>query len=434
MLEHKSSVNILDMNVLIVGSGGREHALGWKISQSPLLSELFFAPGNPGTAELGINLNADISQFETIKREVLENEIDLVVIGPEAPLVEGIHDYFANDPDLQYVKIIGPKKEGARLEGSKEFAKDFMKRHQIPTAAYASFTKETAEDGFRFLKAMNPPYVLKADGLAAGKGVLILDSLEYAQDAFWEMLVGKFGDASKTVVIEEFLTGIELSVFVLTDGKDYLLLPEAKDYKRIGEGDSGLNTGGMGAVSPVPFANEDFMQKVKTRIIEPTIRGLQEEKIDYQGFIFFGLINCNGDPYMIEYNARMGDPETEAVMLRIKSDLLDLLNATADSKLGTRNIEFTDEAAATIVLVSGGYPGEFEKGKTITGYDKLDDCIMFHSGTKLEFGKLKNNGGRVLAISAKGNDIREALDKSLNNARVIEYEGKYFRSDIGFDL
>lgn len=422
------------MNVLIVGSGGREHALGWKIKQSPKVREIFFAPGNPGTSELGINLQADLSQFETIKREVLENEIDVMIVGPEAPLVEGIHDYFANDIDLQYVKIIGPRKDGARLEGSKDFAKSFMTRHQIPTARYASFTKETAEEGFRYLKSLKPPYVLKADGLASGKGVLIIDSLEYAQDAFWEMLVGKFGSASKTVVIEEYLSGIELSVFILTDGKNYILLPEAKDYKRIGEGDTGLNTGGMGAISPVPFADDTFMEKVRNRIIEPTVKGLQEENIDYTGFIFFGLIKCDDDPYVIEYNVRLGDPETEAIMPRIKNDLFDLIYAAAEKKLDQKSIEIDPKTVATVMLVSGGYPGEFEKGKTITGYDEVKDSLLFHAGTKVEFGKLKNYGGRVIAISSVGESIREALDKSLSNARRIEYDGKYYRTDIGFDL
>lgn len=422
------------MNVLIVGSGGREHALGWKIKQSPKVRELFFAPGNPGTSELGINLQADLTQFETIKREVLENEIDVMIVGPEAPLVEGIHDYFASDIDLQYVKIIGPRKDGARLEGSKDFAKSFMTRHQIPTAKYASFTKETAEEGFRFLKSLKPPYVLKADGLASGKGVLIIDSLEYAQDAFWEMLVGKFGAASKTVVIEEFLSGIELSVFILTDGKSYILLPEAKDYKRIGEGDTGLNTGGMGAISPVPFADESFMEKVRTRIIEPTVKGLQEENIDYTGFIFFGLIKCDNDPYVIEYNVRLGDPETEAIMPRITGDLFELIYAAAEKKLDQKTISIDPKTVATVMLVSGGYPGEFEKGKTITGYDEVKDSLLFHAGTKVEFGKLKNFGGRVIAISSVGDSIREALEISLRNASRIEYDGKYFRTDIGFDL
>ncbi len=422
------------MNVLIVGSGGREHALGWKIRQSPLLTHLFFAPGNPGTSELGINLAVDPENFSDIKREILENEIDMMIIGPEAPLVAGIRDFCEKDPDLQYVKIIGPGKAGAKLEGSKDFSKQFMGRYGIPTAGYASFRKETAEEGFRYLKSIRPPFVLKADGLAAGKGVLIIDQLEYAQDALWEMLVGKFGEASKTVVIEEFLKGTELSVFILTDGSSYILFPEAKDYKRIGIGDTGLNTGGMGAVSPVPFADAAFMEKVKTRIIEPTLEGLRTEKIEYTGFIFFGLINCDGDPFVIEYNARLGDPETEAIMLRTEGDLLELLNAAAEGRLSEKQMGISDHAAATIMLVSGGYPGDYEKGKIISGYDQAEDCTLFHSGTRLEFGKLKTNGGRVLAVSATGKDIHEALEKARSNAMKISYEGKYFRDDIGFDL
>lgn len=422
------------MNVLIVGSGGREHALGWKIRQSPLLTHLFFAPGNPGTSELGINLAVDPENFSDIKREILENEIDMMIIGPEAPLVAGIRDFCEKDPDLQYVKIIGPGKAGAKLEGSKDFSKQFMGRYGIPTAGYASFRKETAEEGFRYLKSIRPPFVLKADGLAAGKGVLIIDQLEYAQDALWEMLVGKFGEASKTVVIEEFLKGTELSVFILTDGSSYILFPEAKDYKRIGIRDTGLNTGGMGAVSPVPFADAAFMEKVKTRIIEPTLEGLRTEKIEYTGFIFFGLINCDGDPFVIEYNARLGDPETEAIMLRTEGDLLELLNAAAEGRLSEKQMGISDHAAATIMLVSGGYPGDYEKGKIISGYDQAEDCSLFHSGTRLEFGKLKTNGGRVLAVSATGKDIHEALEKARSNAMKISYEGKYFRDDIGFDL
>jgi phosphoribosylamine--glycine ligase len=422
------------MNVLIVGSGGREHALGWKIKQSPKLNNLFFAPGNPGTSELGVNLSVDRDNFADIKREVLENEIDMLIVGPEAPLVYGIHDMFCSDPDLQYVKVIGPKKAGAMLEGSKDFSKGFMKRHGIPTARYASFRKDTAEEGFRFLKSLNPPYVLKADGLAAGKGVLIINTLELAQDALWEMLAGKFGDAGKTVVIEEFLSGIELSVFILTDGKDYLLLPEAKDYKRIGEGDTGLNTGGMGAVSPVAFANDVFMEKVRTSIIEPTLKGLQSENIEYTGFIFFGLINCGSEPYLIEYNVRMGDPETEAVILRIENDLLDLLDAVSENRLMGKTLDISNHTAATVMLASGGYPGDYEKGKIITGYDKVSGCTLFHSGTRLEFGKLKTNGGRVIAVSATGKTMEEALEKANKNAHLIDFEGKYFRNDIGFDL
>lgn len=422
------------MNVLIVGSGGREHALGWKIKQSPKLNNLFFAPGNPGTSELGVNLSVDRDNFADIKREVLENEIDMLIVGHEAPLVYGIHDLFDSDPDLQYVKVIGPKKAGAMLEGSKDFSKGFMKRHGIPTARYASFRKDTAEEGFRFLKSLNPPYVLKADGLAAGKGVLIINTLELAQDALWEMLAGKFGDAGKTVVIEEFLSGIELSVFILTDGKDYLLLPEAKDYKRIGEGDTGLNTGGMGAVSPVAFANDVFMEKVRTSIIEPTLKGLQSENIEYTGFIFFGLINCGSEPYLIEYNVRMGDPETEAVILRIENDLLDLLDAVSENRLMGKTLDISNHTAATVMLASGGYPGDYEKGKIITGYDKVSGCTLFHSGTRLEFGKLKTNGGRVIAVSATGKTMEEALEKANKNAHLIDFEGKYFRNDIGFDL
>ncbi|MCL1822236.1 MAG: phosphoribosylamine--glycine ligase [Prolixibacteraceae bacterium] len=422
------------MNVLIIGSGGREHAIGWKISQSPKLNHLFFAPGNPGTAKIGVNLPVDIADFKALKKEALENEIDLMIVGPEIPLVQGIHDFFDNDIDLQHVQVIGPKKAGAMLEGSKDFAKHFMQKYNIPTARFASFTAATMHDGVVFLESLNAPYVIKADGLAAGKGVLILNSLEQAKEALTEMLHGKFGDAGNTVVIEEFLSGIELSVFVVTDGKNYILLPEAKDYKRIGEGDTGPNTGGMGAVSPVPFADETFMAKIKSEIIEPTISGLHSENIDYVGFIFFGLINCNGNPFVIEYNARMGDPETEAVMLRINSDFLDLLNAAAEGKLAGKTIETAPQPAATVMLVSGGYPGNFEKNKPITGCENISDSILFHAGTKLESGKLKTNGGRILAISSRGDTIAEAVEKSIKNAQTIEFGGKYFRSDIGFDL
>ncbi len=422
------------MNILIIGSGGREHAIGWKIGQSKSAGNLFFAPGNPGTAELGINLPSDISRFDEIKRDVLEHDIHLLIVGPENPLVEGIRDYFESDIDLQYVKIIGPGKAGARLEGSKEFAKNFMQRHNIPTARFASFTKETVEEGFQFLKTLEPPYVLKADGLASGKGVLIIDTLEYAQDTLWEMLVGKFGDASKTVVIEEFLAGTEVSVFALTDGTDYLLLPEAKDYKRIGEGDTGLNTGGMGAISPVPFASPEFMSKVEERIIRPTIAGLKAENIPFTGFIFFGLINCNGEPYVIEYNTRLGDPETEAILPRIKSDFLDMLLAASENRLRDYTPEFHSESVATIVLVSGGYPAEFDRGKTITGIENINNSLVFHAGTKLEFGKLKSQGGRVIAISSMAETFQEALTLSKATAETIQYDGKYFRRDIGFDL
>lgn len=422
------------MNVLIIGSGGREHALGWKISQSPLLKHLFFAPGNPGTTLLGDNLDVQPGDFVAIRREVLENEIDLVVVGPEVPLVEGIHDFFLADINLQHVKVIGPAKSGARLEGSKDFAKGFMMRHKIPTARYASFTRDTLMKGYSFLEMLRPPYVLKADGLAAGKGVVIPDNLYEAKHLLGEMVNGKFGSAGDTVVIEEFLSGTELSVFVLTDGKDYLLLPEAKDYKRVGESNTGLNTGGMGAVSPVPFAGTEFMEKVEERIIRPTIRGIREEGMDYKGFIFFGLISCDGEPYVIEYNVRMGDPETEVVMPRIGCDFLDLLVAAANGNLGEKEMVTLGQTAAAVMLVSGGYPGEFVKGKVITGYDQVTDPILFHAGTKLEFGKLKTSGGRVMAVTGVGPTMKEALEVCYEGARTIEYEGKVYRSDIGFDL
>ncbi|MBP7505090.1 MAG: phosphoribosylamine--glycine ligase [Prolixibacteraceae bacterium] len=422
------------MNVLIIGSGGREHALGWKIGQSPLLKHLFFAPGNPGTTLLGTNLDVQPGDFESIRREVLENEIDLVVVGPEAPLVEGIHDFFTSEIDLQHVKVIGPHKSGALLEGSKDFAKAFMVRHKIPTARYASFTRETLLEGYRFLESLEPPYVLKADGLAAGKGVLIPDNLYEAKHLLAEMLGGRFGHAGDKVVIEEFLRGIEMSVFVLTDGRDYLLLPEAKDYKRVGIADTGPNTGGMGAVSPVPFAGADFMNKVEERIIGPTIRGIREDGLNYTGFIFFGLINCGGDPYVIEYNVRMGDPETEVVMPRIGSDLLELLDAAATGHLGGKELVTLSHTAATVMLVSGGYPGDFEKGKVISGYNEVAESLLFHAGTKLEFGKLKTAGGRVMAVTCTGKTRQEALEGCYTDARKIAYEGRYFRTDIGFDL
>jgi phosphoribosylamine---glycine ligase len=422
------------MNVLIIGSGAREHALGWKISQSNKLGKLFFGPGNPGTSDLGTNLPLKTDDFETIKREVLENEIDLMVVGPEVPLAAGIRDFFTADGDLRKVRVVGPGKSGARLESSKDFAKSFLVRHQIPTAAYSSVTLDSIVKGFSFLESMKPPFVLKADGLAAGKGVIIVDSLTEAKRCLKEMLEGKFGKASNTVVIEAFLKGVELSVFVLTDGKDWLLLPEAKDYKRIGENDTGLNTGGMGAISPVPFADAAFKEKVISRIIQPTIQGIQQDNLDYIGFIFFGLINCGGDPYVIEYNVRMGDPETEAVMLRIKGDFLEILDAAASGKLKDKKIETDPCAAATVMLVSSGYPGDFEKGKVISGTDKANRGLLFHAGTRLENGNLKTNGGRVIAVSAKGADRNEALALCYENAKMIEFEGKYFRSDIGFDL
>lgn len=422
------------MDVLIIGSGAREHALGWKIKQSPLLGRLFFAPGNPGTSELGTNLPVGSDDFNGLKAALLEYQIGLVIVGPEVPLVAGIVDFFTSDPLLHKVNVIGPGKMGAMLEGSKDFAKKFMVRNGIPTAAYSSFTKETFDEGCRFLKTLHPPYVLKADGLAAGKGVIIVDDREEASRMFSEMLQGKFGQSGEVVVIEQFLKGTELSVFILTDGNDYVLLPEAKDYKRIGENDTGKNTGGMGAVSPVPFADSQFMERVKTRIIEPTIRGLREEGISYTGFIFFGLINCDGDPFVIEYNARMGDPETEVVMLRIKSDFLALLQATASGTLGSQTPETEPNTAATVMLVSGGYPDEFRKGMEITGFRELSGTVLFHAGTRMADGKLLTNGGRVMAVSSTGSTCTEALQKCYTEAGKISFEGKYFRTDIGFDL
>ena len=422
------------MNVLIIGSGAREHAMGWKIRQSPSLGNLFFAPGNPGTESLGTNLPLKTDDFAGLGNTVLEHQIDLMVVGPEVPLAGGIADYFSSEERLKHIKVIGPKRNGAMLESSKDFAKAFLSRHNIPTARYASFTRNDLDAGFRYLESLQPPYVLKADGLAAGKGVIIAENLEEAKASLTEMTGGKFGKAGDIVVIEEFLKGIELSVFVLTDGMDYVLLPEAKDSKRIGHQDTGLNTGGMGAVSPVPFADETFMHKVKTRIIEPTIRGIQLDQLDYSGFIFFGLINCGGDPFVIEYNVRMGDPETEAVMLRIESDFLELLDATATGNLKNCKIKVDKQMAATVMAVSKGYPGEYEKGKVISGCDRISDCCLFHAGTVLESGTLKTAGGRVLTVSANGQNLQEALSKCYNNLELIDFEGKYFRSDIGFDL
>ncbi len=423
------------MNVLILGSGGREHAFAWKISQSKLLQNLYIAPGNAGTANCGINVAISLTDFEAIKNLVWEKDINLVLVGPEDPLVNGIHDFFLQDDILKDIPVIGPKKDGAQLEGSKDFSKAFMKKHGIPTARYGTFTKESLQDGFNFLDSLQAPYVLKADGLAAGKGVLIIQDINEAKEELTNILINsKFGSAGNKVVIEEFLFGIELSVFVLTDGVSYKILPAAKDYKRIGEGDTGLNTGGMGAVSPVPFADEQFIKKVEEKIIIPTINGLIKDGIDYSGFIFIGLMNCNGEPSVIEYNCRMGDPETEVVIPRIKSDLLDLLNGVANKNLNTKHYETINEIATTVVLVSGGYPGEYKKDKLIEGIDNNKDSLIFHSGTKLVNDKVYTNGGRVFAVTSFGNTIKDAVNKSFDCANKINYEGKYFRSDIGQDL
>ncbi len=422
------------MNILIIGSGGREHAFAWKISRSPKINQLYIAPGNAGTAEFGTNIEVGVTDFPAIRTIVLEKHIHMVVVGPEVPLVEGIHDFFLADRQLRDIPVIGPASLGAQLEGSKDFAKKFMMRHHIPTAAYLSVTKENLEEGIRFMHSLKAPYVLKADGLAAGKGVLIIENLAEAEQSIREMLGGMFGQASETVVIEEFLSGIECSVFAITDGKSYKILPVAKDYKRIGEGDTGLNTGGMGAISPVPFADEVFMKKVEERIIVPTVNGLLKDSIDYKGFIFFGLISVNSEPYLIEYNVRMGDPETEAVILRLKSDLVELFEGVAQGNLSERQLDIDTASAATVMLVAGGYPGVYQKGAVISDLDKVEGSILFHSGTKVSGNEVITNGGRVIAVSSKGKDFSEALALSYRNAGVIQFKDKFFRRDLGFDL
>lgn len=423
------------MNILLVGSGGRENALAWKMAQSPKCSKLFIAPGNAGTSNYGTNVALNPNDHSAVKQFLLKENINMVVVGPEEPLVKGLHDAILADPQTKDIPVIGPQQQGAALEGSKEFAKAFMIRHNIPTAQYKAFTSATVAEGEVFLETLKAPYVLKADGLAAGKGVLILDDINEAKNELRQMLNGKFGDASTTVVIEEYLSGIELSVFVLTDGKSYVILPEAKDYKRVGEGDTGLNTGGMGAVSPVPFAGKEFMQKVEERIVKPTVAGLQKDNIPYKGFIFIGLMNSDGDPMVIEYNVRMGDPETEVVMPRIESDLVDLFQAVAENRLGEKTIKVSDKTCTTVMMVAGGYPGSYKKGDVMTGFDKVDGSILFHAGTTTNSnGDVVTNGGRVIAVSSLGNTKDEAIAMSYKNVEHIKYEGRYFRRDISKDL
>jgi phosphoribosylamine--glycine ligase len=423
------------MNVLILGSGGREHAISWKVAQSSQLDKLFIAPGNAGTSQIGVNVDIQVDDFEAIGKFAVENKIDFLMVGPEGPLVDGIHDYFLADDTLSKIGVIGPNAEAAQLEGSKDFSKKFMKRHGIPTAKYATFTKETLEQGYKFLESLKPPYVLKADGLCAGKGVLIPETLKEAKAELKNMLAdAKFGDASSRVVIEEFLTGIEMSTFVITDGVSYKVLPEAKDYKRIGEGDTGLNTGGMGAISPVPFATQLFKDKIENQIIIPTIKGLKKDGITYKGFIFIGIIKVGNEPFVIEYNCRMGDPETEVVMPRLRSDILDLFEGVATTTLSERDVVFYDKAACAVMMVSGGYPGAYDKEKEITGVNSIVDSIVFHAGTRKDGAKTISAGGRVICVTSYGKDFQKALATSYENVKKINFDGAYYRKDLGFDL